>query len=112
MIGLRIVCFRCSRVLTDAGALVFSPPGGGMCQKFHVCQRCWKRLNLWLNTPPKIRKKLWGVRFSPQGPGLRSEWFWTNLRGTEEQMRDDADRMNLSRLPESEFRFYEASPFP
>jgi len=45
-----VKCDRCYLVLTEPGALVFSPPepDGSLCSKFHLCEDCWNKLRGWL----------------------------------------------------------------
>lgn len=40
--GLMVYCFRCSRLLTQPGALLFSSPDlNGQCEKIHLCLDCF-----------------------------------------------------------------------
>jgi hypothetical protein len=43
---LELKCDKCGRELTEAGALVFSPPKGEawIVEKYHVCANCWPKL--------------------------------------------------------------------
>lgn len=43
--GIVVFCNMCSVVLTEPGALFFSPPKkSGKVKKFHICKVCWKEL--------------------------------------------------------------------
>lgn len=48
-------CIKCSTEFdpsTNPGALVFGPttwtPMADLCEKYHLCQRCWNTLWTWL----------------------------------------------------------------
>ncbi len=47
--GLKIDCFKCSKKITKAAALLFSPPtlsfpSHGDVIKYHICRECYKRV--------------------------------------------------------------------
>lgn len=41
--GLQIACDRCRELLTEQGALIFSPPENGVCKKMHICKKCYNK---------------------------------------------------------------------
>lgn len=40
--GLQVPCTRCDELLTEPGALLFSPPKAGAVFKHHLCVPCYK----------------------------------------------------------------------
>lgn len=44
---LEIPCDKCGEVLSEPGALLFSPPdASSQCTKIHLCVWCWQELGL------------------------------------------------------------------
>ena len=39
--GLQVHCDSCGEILTDFGALLFSPPVARDVKKYHICVRCF-----------------------------------------------------------------------
>lgn len=55
-VGLLINCEACHKLITEPGALIFSPPQRGMCGKHHLCRKCYYLLyDIWMNLD-KYRK--------------------------------------------------------
>jgi hypothetical protein len=44
--ALKVKCEKCGEDLIKPGALVFSPPEGNVCLKFHICEKCWPAVAL------------------------------------------------------------------
>lgn len=42
--ALKIKCDVCGLTLQKPGALLFSPPVGRKCEKYHACVKCWERV--------------------------------------------------------------------
>lgn len=42
--GLQIKCDNCKVRLKEPGALLFSPPKKGKCEKYHICVKCYVHL--------------------------------------------------------------------
>lgn len=38
---IQVYCRMCGDELEEPAALVFGPPVGEVCQKFHICEMCW-----------------------------------------------------------------------
>ena len=48
---MKITCYSCDKLVTEVGALVFSPPTKtnkevsiSTVHKYHVCRACWPKL--------------------------------------------------------------------
>lgn len=44
--SIQVTCYFCNQELNENGALLFSPPIKltGVCDKFHICQKCFKTI--------------------------------------------------------------------
>jgi hypothetical protein len=42
-------CDKCHEEIHKSAALVFSPPEKNYSKKWHICRRCYKLLEGWIN---------------------------------------------------------------
>ena len=47
---LKITCDICKKELNEQGALYFTPPVNGKCEKLHICTKCHKTLMVLMKT--------------------------------------------------------------
>lgn len=50
-------CDVCGRILTEPGALLFSPPANGTCSKWHICVTCFED-KAWCTRKPCLATKI------------------------------------------------------
>jgi hypothetical protein len=56
--GLEIYCEVCRELITEQGALIFSPPQRGMCGKHHFCRKCYYKLyDVWRDLEKYVRSQ-------------------------------------------------------
>lgn len=49
-VGLLINCEACKDLITEQGALIFSPPTRDLVGKHHLCRKCYFILyDIWMN---------------------------------------------------------------
>ena len=53
--SIKPICDRCKKELIDFGAILFSPPNkDGHCKKFHLCIKCYNKLEGLIDDKIKI----------------------------------------------------------
>jgi hypothetical protein len=46
-----VACEKCGKQLEYQGALLFGPPKGSECNKWHICEACYRLLMVWMDKP-------------------------------------------------------------
>jgi DNA-directed RNA polymerase subunit M/transcription elongation factor TFIIS len=88
--GLIIHCDVCGMLITQPGALLFSPPNDGMVKKYHLCKQCYEARYEDKTVAPEfisIRRdvaKMW-VAYCDANPEIKDE-------GQDKDMYDECTR--------------------